>query len=277
MRMPFGVRLTVVSVLLFALLLPGTLLAKSASKAGPKLSLVHPGFLSVGSDTTYPPMEAAVPNKPGEFYGADVDLARALAKAMGLKGARIVVTSFDSIIPALQRRNFDIIMSSMNDTPARRKQINFVDYMRLKNAIAILVGKSSSIHANDYSGMCGHSIAVESGTIELDGLNAQNKNCSSKISIKQYTKDTDAFQAFISGHVEAYTGDYPVGLFYVKKYTSQVRFAGKAFGAGAYYGIGLLKSAKALHAALVKALTTIRRNGTYLKILRRWGLGQTAL
>ena len=105
MRMPFGVRLTVVFVLLLALLLPGTLVARSSSKPGPKLSLVHPGYLSVGSDTTYPPMEAAVPNQPGHFYGADIDLARALAKAMGLKGARIVVTSFDSIIPMTRPRS----------------------------------------------------------------------------------------------------------------------------------------------------------------------------
>lgn len=276
MRLHPWIKPAVVILVLAALLLPGTLLAKTQASTA-KVSLVHPGYLSVGSDTTYPPMEASVPNKPGQFYGADVDLAGTLARAMGLKGARIVVTTFDSIIPALQRWNFDIIMSSMNDTPARRQQIAFVDYMRLNAAISILVGKSSSLHANNYSGLCGHSVSVESGTVELDGLNAQNKTCSSKMSIKQYGKDTDAFQAFISGHVDAYTTDLPVALFYVKKYPGQVRLAGKSFGAGAYYGIGLLKSATALHAALVKALNTIRHNGTYIRILRRWGLGQTAL
>ena len=273
MRTRPWIKPTVIVLLLAVLLLPGNLLAKGTTK----LSLVHPGFLSVGSDTTYPPMEASVPNKPGEFYGADVDLAGALAKALGLKGARIVVTSFDSIIPALQRRNFDIIMSSMNDTPARRKQIDFIDYMRLNAALSILVAKSSSIHAGSYSGLCGHTVSVQSGTVELDGLNAANKSCSSKMSIKQYAKDTDAAQAFLSGHVDAYTTDLPVALFYLKKYASQIRFAGKSFGAGAYYGIGLLKSATALHASLGNALVTIRRNGTYIRILRRWGLGQTAL
>jgi polar amino acid transport system substrate-binding protein len=266
----------VVAALLFALLLPVGVSGKtSAAKGPPHLSLVRPGVLSVGSDTTYPPMEAAVLNRPGAFYGADIDLAGALARAMGLGGAHIVVTTFDSIIPALQRRNFDVIMSSMNDTPTRRKQIDFIDYMRLRASESILVPKSSSIHANDYSGLCGHSVSVETGTAELDDLKAANKNCSSKITIKGYPKDTDAFQALVSGHADAYTTDLPVGLFYLKKYPS-LRFAGKAFGSGAFYGIGVLKSAKALNSALRQALTKIHRSGQYLRILQRWGLGSTA-
>lgn len=240
------------------------------------LDLVHAGVLSVGADTTYPPMESSDVKHPGQFVGADVDLANALGRAMGLKGARIVVTNFNSIIPSLQRRNFDVIMSSMNDNADRRKQIAFVDYMHLVAAQAILVNKNSSIHAATYAGLCGHSISVESGTTELDGLNAANKSCSKKIDIHSYTADTAAFQAFASGHTEAYTADLPVGLFYVKAHSGAIRFANKAFGTGGYYGIGLLKNAKGLHAALVKALNTIRHNGTYVRILKRWGLGSTA-
>jgi polar amino acid transport system substrate-binding protein len=87
-------------------------------------------------------MEASDVNHPGTFIGADVDLANALAKAMHLSGARIVSTSFDSLIPALARHNFDVIMSSMNDTPGRRKQISFIDYMQLRAAEAIVVPKA---------------------------------------------------------------------------------------------------------------------------------------
>src|SRR5437588_4502719 len=95
----------------------------------PKYHLKNPGYLTVGSDTTYPPQESIDPSSH-QAVGADVDLANALAKAMGLKGAKIVTQTFSTIIPALQRGNYDVIMSSMNDTPDRRKQISFVDYMR---------------------------------------------------------------------------------------------------------------------------------------------------
>ncbi len=240
------------------------------------LTLIHPGYLSVGSDTTYPPMESK-DLQHGGYKGADVDLANALARAMGLKGARIIPTTFSSIIPALQRRNFDVIMSSMNDTPERRKQITFVDYMRLTAAEAILVPSHSSIHTNSYAGVCGHTISVQAGTAELDDLNTANKSCKSKIDIKSYNLDTDAFQALASGHVDAYTTDLPVGLFYVKAHSGAVRLAGKPFGSGAQYGIGIAKNARALKAAITSALHKIHANGQYLRILKKYGLSGTAM
>lgn len=240
------------------------------------LALIHPGYLSVGSDTTYPPMESK-DLQHGGYKGADVDLANALALAMGLKGARIVPTTFSAIIPALQRRNFDVIMSSMNDTPARRKQITFVDYMRLSAAEAILVPKNSSLHPGGYAGMCGHTISVQAGTAELDDLNVANKACKTKIDIKSYSLDTDAFQALASGHVDAYTTDLPVALFYVKAHSGAIRVAGKPFGSGARYGMGIAKNASSLKSAITVALRKIHASGQYLRILKKYGLGGTAL
>jgi polar amino acid transport system substrate-binding protein len=235
-------------------------------QAGSNLNLINAGFLTVGSDTTYPPMESFA---NGKYVGADVDLADALAHAMGLKGAKIVNNSFDTIIPALTiRHRFDVIMSSMNDTPERRKTIMFVDYM--KAAEAILVRTSSSIRGNSYAALCGHSVSVESSTTELDGLNAQKKKCS--ISVKIFTKDTDAYQAFASRHTEAYTGDLPVVALYVKQGGGSIRMAGKAFAAGEFYGIGMAKNANNLRRAIRQALQKIRANGQYKSILHKWGV-----
>jgi polar amino acid transport system substrate-binding protein len=217
----------------------------------------------------------SVDKQTGQYVGADIDLAQALAKAMGLKGAKIVNNSFNTIQPALFRHKFDVIMSSMSDTPARRKKIAFVDYMRGDEAI--VVRKSSSIHANSYAGMCGHTVSVESATTELDGLNAANAHCAKKINIKQYTYDTDAFQALMSGHADAYTGDYVVAAQYVKSHAGVLRLAGKTFSAGGPYGIGLLKSNSALKAALARALAKIRSNGQYAAILKKWNVGKASL
>ncbi len=271
--------LSLSAVVLASLLLSGV--APSAAARTPRthdyLKLVHPGTLTVGSDTTYPPMEASDVNHPGTFIGADVDLANALARAMHLSGARIVSTSFDSLIPALGRHNFDVIMSSMNDRADRRKLISFVDYMQLRAAEAIVVPKSSSLHAGGYHGLCGHSVSVEKGTAELDDLTAANKSCKTKMDVKTFTADTDAFQALVSGHSEAYTTDLPVALFHVKAHSGTIRFAGRAFGSGAFYGIGLARGNMPLHRALVAALARIRSNGQYRRILAKWGLSSTHL
>ncbi|HEX6507198.1 MAG TPA: transporter substrate-binding domain-containing protein, partial [Chloroflexota bacterium] len=217
-----------------------TFAASHTSRNG-GLKLVQAGYLSVGSDTTYPPMESK-DLQHGGYKGTDVDLANALAHALGLKGARIVSTNFNSIIPALQRGNFDVIMSSMNDTPVRQKQINFVDYMKLNASEAVLVPKASAIHGNSYAALCGHTVSVQSGTAELDDLNTSDKSCSKKMTIKQFTADTDAFQALAAGHVDAYTTDLPVALFYAKAHSSALRFAGQPIGSSAKYGIGIAKN-----------------------------------
>jgi polar amino acid transport system substrate-binding protein len=240
------------------------------------LHLIHPGYFTVCSDTTYPPMEYGNPNHPGQYIGADVDLANALAHAMGLKGAIIVSHVFDTIIPAMLDRHLcDAIMSSMSNTPARRKLVTFVNYMRAEEAI--VVRRKSSIHANGYQGLCGHSVSVESGTTELFGLEAANAHCVHKITIRSFTEDTAAYEAFAAGHVEAYTTDYPVAALYVKKSPGMFRLAGRPFVATGPYGIALPKSAHALKHALEMALRKIRANGEYMRILRKWGIAAAAL
>jgi polar amino acid transport system substrate-binding protein len=197
-----------------------------------------------------------------------------LAHAMGLKGAKIVSNDFNSIIPSMTiRHRFDVIMSSMNDNADRRKLVLFVDYMR--SSEAILVRSSSSIRGNSYAAVCGHSVAVESGTTEFEGLVQQAKTC--HITIKTYTHDTDAYQAFVSRHTEAYTGDLPVVVYYVKKSGGSFRTAGKAFAAGQDYGIAMPKNAYKLRNAISRALRKIRANGQYRQILQKWGVAGGAL
>ena len=66
---------------------------------------VKRGTLRVGMDPTYMPFEMT--NKRGEIIGFEVDLLKAMSKAMGVK-LELVSTSYDGIIPALLTDKFDI-------------------------------------------------------------------------------------------------------------------------------------------------------------------------
>jgi polar amino acid transport system substrate-binding protein len=81
----------------------------------------------------------------------------------------------------------------------------------------------------------------------------------------------------MSGHADAYTGDYVVAAQYVKSHSGVLRLAGKTFSAGGPYGIGLLKSNPALKRALTRALHRIRANGQYARILKQWNVGAASL
>ncbi|MBL9114055.1 MAG: transporter substrate-binding domain-containing protein [Verrucomicrobiaceae bacterium] len=98
-----------------------------------------PNALVIGTDATYPPFEYT--DDRGELAGVDVDLGKALAADLGVP---VVFKNiqFDGLIPALQSGSVDIIISSMTDTPERRKSLDFSDPY-VTTAICLLVPKAS--------------------------------------------------------------------------------------------------------------------------------------
>ena len=86
--------------------------------------ILQQGELKVGFESGYMPFEMT--DKKGEFVGFDIDMAKEMAKAMGVKFVP-VNTAWDGIIPALTTKKFDIIMSGMTITQERNLKINFAD------------------------------------------------------------------------------------------------------------------------------------------------------
>jgi polar amino acid transport system substrate-binding protein len=82
------------------------------------------GVLLVGMEPGYMPFELT--NQKGEIIGFDVDMAKRMAKALGVK-LELVSTAWDGIIPSLVTNKFDIIMSGMTITEERAKTVDFAN------------------------------------------------------------------------------------------------------------------------------------------------------
>ena len=78
----------------------------------------------IGMDATYPPFESVDPQ--GKIIGFEVDYANALCTKMGVT-CTFQNQDWDGIIPALLSGKFDVIISSMNETPVRMKRVMFSD------------------------------------------------------------------------------------------------------------------------------------------------------
>lgn len=236
------------------------------------------GVLTVGTNIPYPPMESYTGANQDIPTGADIDLAKALAGKMGLKTAFVDIPNFDTIIPALQAKRFDVIMSSMGVTPDRAKVLNFVPYFLAGESIVVVKGNPKHIlKIGDLSGL---TAGVQASTTESASLDAENKVLKAAgkplITIQSYKQDSDALQQLILGRINAYLTDYPVAAYYVSKRSSQLQFGGQQF-ATQTYGIAVRKSDTALLNALKKALVLVRKDGEYAKILKSYGLQQGAL
>ncbi|MFJ3010101.1 transporter substrate-binding domain-containing protein, partial [Pseudomonas fluorescens] len=97
------------------------LVAVNAAHAGAIDDAVKRGTLKVGMDPTYMPFEMT--NKRGEIIGFEVDILKAMSKAMGVK-LELVSTGYDGIIPALMTDKFDMIGSGMTLTQERNLRLN---------------------------------------------------------------------------------------------------------------------------------------------------------
>ncbi len=83
------------------------------------------GELRVGFEAGYMPFEMT--DKKGNFVGFDIDMAKEMAKAMGVKFVP-VNTAWDGIIPSLITGKFDIIMSGMTVTQERNLKVTEVSH-----------------------------------------------------------------------------------------------------------------------------------------------------
>jgi polar amino acid transport system substrate-binding protein len=241
--------------------------AGSPTAAAANVPELSDGSLDIGSDIAYAPIEFYEEGTQNAT-GLDVDLAKAIANELGVK-VNFINTGFDGLIGALQAKRFDVVMSSMTVTEKRQQEIDFIPYFTAGTGILVQAGNAKNIQS--MADLCGKNVAVQIGTIQVDQLNAQNEQCTQKISITTFDQNPLAVEQLKLGRADAETADYPVAAYDAKLSDGALEIAGPQFEA-APYGIGLRKDSTELNAALTKALQTIMDNGEYDKVLTDWNL-----
>jgi polar amino acid transport system substrate-binding protein len=276
--------LSLLVVLAFALVLAGCGGGSKSSSSGTTTSsqssgsaitapagVKSSGTLVFCSDITYPPEESY---KPGTTTpeGSDIDIGKYIADKMGVK-ARFDNTGFDGIIAALLAKKCDAIISGMNDTPERRKQVSFVDYLKVGQSF--MVKKGNPAHITGIDSLAGKSASVETGTTNKDYLDAQSKRLTSMgkkaIKVVTFPKDTDAANALRTGRVDAYFGDAPVVAYYIEQTPDAFALGGNPVNP-IPIGIAIRKSNNDLRVAVTKGIHMIYADGTMDQILKRWKL-----
>lgn len=237
--------------------------------------------IRVGSDIEYAPIEFFKENTT-QTMGVDYDLAQAMGAKLGVKFTFIDDTDFAGIIGALQAGRFDIIMSAMNDTAARRaKGADFIDYFTAGTSIIVQKGNPKGIKTLD--DFCGQTVAVQKGTVQdtdlLTPQVAKCKNTAKPLNVLRFEKDTDALQQVKNGRAVANLEDFPVAA-----YNAKTSGGGNDFDAvdvpgigPGDYGIAVLKSNTALRDAVQAALKAVIADGTYDQILAKWNVTAGAL
>ena len=103
--------------------------AKQGMAGSPVLNSVQErGELVVGTSANMPPMNMRTRN--GDIIGMDVDIAKAMAAAMGVK-LRLETMAFADLLPSLEAGKVDFVISNMTITPQRNLKVAFAGpYLR---------------------------------------------------------------------------------------------------------------------------------------------------
>src|SRR5256884_4761378 len=121
-------------------------------------SIKQAGTLRLTVNSTYAPMEYRDP-ATNQLVGLDIDLANEIAKRLGVK---IVwsETPFAELIPSLQTKRADFIISGISDRGSRRETADFVDYLTTGPQFFVLAESAAQSAAD----LCGKRIGTTRST-----------------------------------------------------------------------------------------------------------------
>ncbi len=224
--------------------------------------------LKVAIDATYEPFTYKTPD--GKPTGFDVDIATAVCEQIKRKCV-FVEQAWDGMIPGLQAKKYDVIISSMSITEDRKKVVDFTD--KYYNTPSRIVVKNGIKVDASLAGLKGKKIGVLKSSTQEKYANGELKKVGA--TVVSYEAQDQVYLDIKSGRLDGTVADVvEVGAAFLKKPEGKdYGFVGpelndpkylKYFGIGA--GIALRKGEAALKKELNDAIKTIRSNGTYAKV-----------
>lgn len=285
--------------------------ATSSSSSGSSLPAVQPSIkalvpssikgspVQIAMDATYSPNEFIDPSTGG-IEGWDVDFAKDVCAVMGLN-CNVNNVNFDDIIPQLTGTGKDsqglaysvrYQMGISSFTPSSAREQAGVDFVTYYTAGEQWLTKTGGLQISAAADMCGHSVAVETGTVEESDawgfmgkspggtpISGDKDNCAaagkSDITVESFTTQTEANSALLSGRADFGWADSPVAEYQVKVENGRLQLGGAPCSV-APYGIAVSHSS-GLDPALVAAVKYVIDNGYYSPILKQWNVTKGAI
>jgi polar amino acid transport system substrate-binding protein len=211
--------------------------------------------------------------------GVEVDIAQLVADKLGL-ALDVQVTSWENWPLKTQSGDFEAVFSNVGINKDRVKLFDFSTY---RAAYMGFEAKKSSTYnikgADDISGL---KVSVGSGTNQEKILLAWNKDLESRgkapATLQYYSSDADTILALSSGRTDLNIAPYP-SVSYRENTRDDLKVVGKVNAGWPSETLvaAITLKGNGLAPAITDALNSAIKDGSYGKVLDRWGLSQEAL
>ncbi|MEU0403388.1 ABC transporter substrate-binding protein [Streptomyces sp. NPDC006197] len=236
------------------------------------------GTLRVGSSIGFPP-GAYYPNGTDKApAGQDIDLADAVAKVLGVKLER-QDASFETILPALGSGKYDVGTGNFGVTTERLKTIDFVTYINDGQGFAVKKGNTTlGDRVTDLTRLCGLTIGTGAGTTFEATLTARKGVCAEAgkkpYEVKVYSENAATLTALQQGRVDVVMSTINGLRYQAAQPAAQTVFLGE------YHRLDVgfaFKKGSPLTTAFQAAVDQLIKDGTYARILKKWGTTASAI
>jgi len=216
------------------------------------------------------PFVEADPANPSRVRGFDVEVAERIALGLGRRGgARFVQVQWSSIDQSVERGDFEIGLSGVEDTPTRRARHTVtLPYFEFREVLAVRPADRDRIRS--LADLRGRRVATLGATIAYDMLLAARD--STGLLPVSYDDDVHPYTDLMSGRVDAVLLDHIIAQRALR------RLGGRAFvivahevATGHYVGV-LARADSVLRDSVDAVLREAMRDGSLEQILRRWNV-----
>lgn len=237
------------------------------------------GTLRVGSQQTFPPVEFREPGKT-EVTGASRDLLDEVSRRLGLK-LEYIQSEYAGLISGVEADRFDVASGGISDTEEREQKLDFVNYMQSGGSILLLSANGDKLATID--DFCGKGVATMlGGRTIMTAVEAASKRCTDagkpEIRAEQLPTAPDSRMQLDLKRVDGYIGDFPALVYMSAQFPGRYKIMGGNYMLTPYItSWGFAKNRAGLRDAVQKATQSMLDDGTYKKILDKWGVGGAAL
>jgi polar amino acid transport system substrate-binding protein len=236
-------------------------------------SIAASGTLVVGTNPG--PVPFTYRAGDGQVTGADIDLMREIAERLGLV-IQVEETTFDGVLDGVAGGSYDVGASGIFNTEARRAQVDFVDYLRGGTQWAVPEG--SDVEPGRACGL--RILAIADSVQATEDIPGRSRACTQEgeppLQLRQVASSDEAGALLLRGEADAFVADAPVVAQLVGMSKGRLVTAGAAYDPQTY-GVAVSRAAPGLREAVEIALVTMIEDGSYARIVGKWGIADGAI
>lgn len=219
--------------------------------------------IRIATDATYPPFEMLDASK--NIVGYDIDLINEICKLANCK-PDVKSVAWEGIFPALQKGDYDTVISGVTITAERAKTMSFTEaYMEVGQVVLV---RADETRINGVDDLAKLTVAVQKGTTNDEMVTSLQKQGKVK-TIKRFADFGLAVKSLLNKDADAVIIDSTAASGYMGTNPDKLKIAGEKFTSE---GLGIVtkKDDTTLLPAYNAALKVLKENGTLDQLYEKW-------